>query len=64
MPIKFETHSIPDVLTKDVIVTNENTAKISVRLRKTNRKLVKRMRAIDRKEKMSWQKSFVRNIKG
>lgn len=64
MAIHFETHSIPDILTNDVVVTNEKTAKISSRLRKSNRRLVKRMKAIDRKEKMSWQKSLIRNLRG
>ena len=64
MSINFETHSIPDILTNDSIITNDKTSKISKRLRKTNRKLVKRMKAIDRKEKASLQKSLVRNLKG
>lgn len=63
MSINFEIHSIPSVLTGDVVATNEATAEISKRLRKTNRKLVKKMKAIDRKEKKSWQKSLVRNSK-
>ena len=64
MSMNFETHSIPDILTNDIIITNDKTSKISKRLRKTNRKLVKRMKAIDRKEKASLQKSLVRNLKG
>jgi len=61
MSIKFETYSISDILTKNAEVTREDTVKISKRLKKTNRKLVKKMKAIDRKEKRSWQKSLLRN---
>lgn len=61
MSIHFETYSIPSVLTKDVIIAAEDTAKISQQLSKTNRNLVKKMKAIDRKEKRSWQKSLIRN---
>lgn len=63
MAIHFETYSIPDILTKDIAVASENTAKISRRLRKTNRSLTKKMKAIGRKEKRSWQKSLLRNSK-
>ncbi|HIR89313.1 MAG TPA: hypothetical protein IAC96_10210 [Candidatus Fimimorpha faecalis] len=61
MAIHFETHSIPNALTGDIEVPNEATTKISKRLTKTNRKLVKKMKVIDRKEKRSWQKSLLRN---
>lgn len=61
MAIHFETYTIPDSLTEEVAVASENTAKISKRLRKTNRSLVKKMKAIGRKEKRSWQKSLLRN---
>ena len=61
MAIHFETYTIPDSLTEEVTVAGENTAKISKRLRKTNRSLVKKMKAIGRKEKRSWQKSLLRN---
>lgn len=61
MAIHFETYTIPDSLTVEVTVASENTAKISNRLRKSNRNLVKKMKAIGRKEKRSWQKSLLRN---
>ena len=63
MAIHVETYSIPDSLTEDIVVAGENTAKISRRLRKTNRSLTKKMKAIGRKEKRSWQKSLLRNSK-
>lgn len=63
MSIQFEIHSIPHILTENVVVASDDTAKISKRLRKTNRKLAKKMKAIDRKEKRSWQKSRLRNSK-
>lgn len=63
MAIHLKTYSIPDILTEDIVVSTENTAKISQRLRKTNRALIKKMKKIRRKEKKSWQKSFLRNFK-
>ena len=63
MSIQFEIHSIPHILTENVVVESDDTAKIYKRLRKTNRKLAKKMKAIDRKEKRSWQKSRLRNSK-
>lgn len=63
MAVHFETYTIPDSLTKEVTVASEHTAKIAKRLRKTNRSLVKKMKAIGRKEKRSWQKSLLRNSK-
>lgn len=63
MAIHVKTYSIPDTLTEDIVVASENTAKISRRLRKTNRSLTKKMKAIGRKEKRSWQKSLLRNSK-
>lgn len=61
MSIFFESYSLPDVLTEDFVVTKEEVAEISKRLRKTNHKLTKKMKAIDRKEKRSWQNSLLRN---
>lgn len=61
MAVHFESYTIPDSLTKEVTVASEHTAKISRRLRKTHRSLVKKMKAIGRKEKRSWQKSLLRN---
>lgn len=63
MAIHFETYSIPDTLTEDIVVPREKMAKISRRLRKTNRSLTKKMKAIGRKEKRSWQSSLLRNAK-
>lgn len=63
MPIQFKNYSIPSALTKDVAITEEDEEKISKRSRKTNRKLAMKMRAIDRKDKRSWQKSLLRNSK-
>ena len=63
MSLHFESYSLPDALKKNTIVPSENTDKISKRLRKTNYSLIKKMRAIERKEKRSWQKSLLRNFK-
>lgn len=61
MAIHFENYSLPNDLTENIVVSSENTAKISRRLRQTNRSLVRKMKAIGRKEKRSWQKSLLRN---
>lgn len=63
MSLHFESYSLPDALKENTVVSSENTAKISKRLRKTNSSLVKKMKAIRRKEKRSWQKSLLRNSK-
>lgn len=61
MSVHFKTYSIPVALTEDATVKKEDTAKISKRSKKTNRILAKKMTAIDRKDKKSWQKSLLRN---
>lgn len=63
MSLHFESYSLPDALKENTVVSSENTAKISNRLKKTNHSLQKKMKAIDRKEKRSWQKSLLRNSK-
>ena len=63
MSIHFESYSLPNALKEDIVVSSEDTAKISKRLKKTNRGLVKKMKVIGRKEKRSWQKSILRNSK-
>ena len=63
MSLHFESYSLPDALKKNTVVSSENKAKISKRLRKTNHSLIKKMKAIEHKEKRSWQKSLLRNYK-
>ena len=63
MALHFESYSLPDALKENTVVSSENTDKISKRLKKANNSLVKKMKAIGRKEKRSWQKSHLRNSK-
>ncbi len=63
MSIQFKNYSIPSALTKEVAVKEEDAEKISKRSRETNHRLAMKMRAIDRKDKGSWQKSLLRNSK-
>lgn len=61
MSVLFEIHSMPNILNDGVRVNEEAVVKISKRLKRTNRKLEKKMKAIDQKEKRNWQKSLIRN---
>ncbi len=61
MPIQFKIYSIPKTLTKDVVVPKEATEEISHRLGIINRKLIKKMALIARKERSNWQNSQIRN---
>ena len=61
MSVLFEIHSMPDVLNNEVTANEESIVKISKRLKRTNCKLVKKMKAIEQKEKRNWQKSLIRN---
>lgn len=61
MSIYFETHTLPDALTETASVSAEDTNEIVLRLQKSNRRLSKKMNAIDRREKRTWQKSSLRN---
>jgi len=60
MPLQFESHSIPSILTNDVYVLSDDINKISSRIQKSNRRLTKRMIAIERREKRTWQKPSIR----
>lgn len=42
MALHFESYSLPNALKENTIVSSENTAKISKRLRKANSSLVKK----------------------
>lgn len=61
MSIYFETHTLPKALTETVSVAVEDTNEIVLRLQKSNRRLSKKMIAIERREKRTWQKSSLRN---
>lgn len=61
MSIFFETHTLPVALTETVSVAVEDTNEIISRLQKSNRRLSKKMNAIERREKRTWQKSSLRN---
>ena len=61
MALTFVTHTIPHELTAVPQVNESKRIKISNRLGKTNRKLQSRMRAIERREKKSWQMNLVRS---
>ena len=61
MSVSFEIHSLSDYLKEDIPLSESAVVKISKRLKKTNRKLIRKMKAIDQKEKRNWQKSIIRN---
>ncbi len=61
MAISFKTCSMPSSLMEQAVVPSDESGKVSSRLAKTNQKLETSMKAIDRKERKSWQKSMLRN---
>lgn len=61
MALKFIIHDIPNEMIVKPKHNEEKRKQISIRLGKINKKLQARMKAIDRKEKRSWQDSLVRN---
>lgn len=61
MALKFIIHNIPNEMIVKPKYNEEKRKQISIRLGKINKKLQARMKAIDRKEKRSWQDSLVRN---
>ena len=61
MAISFKTCSMPLSLEEQAAVPADESGKVSSRLAKTNQKLETSMKAIDRKERKSWQKSMLRN---
>lgn len=61
MAIQFKIFTIPEILTLSPEVAESDVNRISMSLRKSNRKLIRKMEQIDLKEKHSWQKSLFRN---
>lgn len=61
MALEFITHTIPHELNMEPNMEEKKRIQISKRLGKTNRKLQSRMKAIERREKKSWQLSLKRN---
>ena len=59
MPIQFKTYSLPKDLTKDVMVSIEDTNRISIQLRKAHQKMAKRIKTINRKQNI-WQRPKMR----
>lgn len=61
MSVKFETYTLPESLNKRVIIDIDYTNEITTRIKKSNKKLIKKMNAIERREKRTWQKSIIHN---
>lgn len=61
MALNFNIHTIPSEMMVAPKVNEDERIKISKRLEKTNRKLLSRMKVIQRREKKSWQMNLVRN---